>query len=111
MSSYLSRAVFVGVILGVCVSARILCADELDKKQQSAFPDYGLPFVQKYCVRCHGEKEPKADLSLHAFRDEASVVKNRKTCKNWAWRRPPCVKPGLRIRCVCRERSRRIRIV
>ena len=25
----------------------------------------GVPFVAKYCVSCHGEKKPKADISLH----------------------------------------------
>lgn len=36
------------------------------------------PFVQKFCLRCHGEKTPKADLSLSTYKDEASVAKGRK---------------------------------
>jgi mono/diheme cytochrome c family protein len=42
----------------------------------------GAAFLQKHCVRCHGEKVKKADLALHAFRDEASVAAGRKVFKN-----------------------------
>lgn len=35
-------------------------------------------FIQKHCLKCHGEKDPKAGLALHAFKDEASVLKTRK---------------------------------
>ncbi|HYE20069.1 MAG TPA: DUF1587 domain-containing protein, partial [Tepidisphaeraceae bacterium] len=36
------------------------------------------PFVTKYCVDCHGPKARKADLDLTVFKDEQSIVKNRK---------------------------------
>jgi hypothetical protein len=35
-------------------------------------------YVAKNCLKCHGEKEPKADISLHAYKDELSVLKGRK---------------------------------
>lgn len=38
-----------------------------------------VPFVEKHCVHCHGEKKPKGDVSLHAFKDEPGVIKARKT--------------------------------
>ncbi len=38
-----------------------------------------VPFVEKHCVHCHGEKKPKGDVSLHLFKDEASILKARKT--------------------------------
>jgi hypothetical protein len=38
-----------------------------------------VPFVEKHCVHCHGETKPKGELSLHAFKDEASILKARKT--------------------------------
>ncbi|MEI7688222.1 MAG: c-type cytochrome domain-containing protein, partial [Planctomycetota bacterium] len=38
-----------------------------------------VPFVEKHCVQCHGEKKPKGDVSLDVFKDEASIVKARKT--------------------------------
>ena len=46
------------------------------------FARAGVPFLQKYCTDCHGEKKQKGDLSLHTFRDDVSVLKQRKT-----WRR------------------------
>lgn len=36
-----------------------------------------LPFVQKYCVGCHGVGTPQAGISLNGFRDAASVLKSR----------------------------------
>jgi hypothetical protein len=38
-----------------------------------------VPFVEKHCAHCHGEKKPKGDVSLHLFKDEASILKGRKT--------------------------------
>jgi mono/diheme cytochrome c family protein len=38
-----------------------------------------VPFLQKHCLHCHGEKTRRADLALHLYRDEASILKDRKT--------------------------------
>ncbi|MBM4097979.1 MAG: DUF1588 domain-containing protein [Planctomycetes bacterium] len=35
----------------------------------------GVPFVAKYCVSCHGEKKPKADISLHTLTCDLSKPK------------------------------------
>ena len=51
-------------------------ADE-SAEPASDFSKHVAGFVQKHCVHCHGEKEPKADLALHSFRDEAAVLKSR----------------------------------
>lgn len=40
------------------------------------------PFLTKHCVRCHGETKPKGDISLHQFKDEASLLKGRKAWVN-----------------------------
>jgi mono/diheme cytochrome c family protein len=40
------------------------------------------PFLTKHCVQCHGETKPKGDIALHQFKDEASVLKGRKTWVN-----------------------------
>ncbi len=48
-------------------------------------PDFaktGRPFLEKYCIGCHGGKEPKAELSLELYRDTAAVVKQRKVWEN-----------------------------
>ena len=38
-----------------------------------------VPFVQKHCVECHGPKNQEAEIALHAFDDETSIIKGRKT--------------------------------
>jgi mono/diheme cytochrome c family protein len=42
------------------------------------FAQGGRPFLEKHCLACHSGAEPKAELSLEAFRDSAAVVKQRK---------------------------------
>jgi len=37
-----------------------------------------VPFVEKHCVKCHGAEKPKAGLSLHTFKDEKAILKERK---------------------------------
>lgn len=37
-----------------------------------------VPFVEKYCVRCHGAEKPKAGVSLNAFKDTKAILKERK---------------------------------
>lgn len=44
----------------------------------TALPDAVSAFTKKHCVRCHGETNPKAGLSLTTFRDELSLLKARK---------------------------------
>ena len=46
------------------------------------FAKHGLPFIEKHCVQCHGEKAQKADLTLHKYKDELSVLKARKVWTN-----------------------------
>ncbi len=43
-----------------------------------AFVEAGAPFLQKHCVSCHGKDKQKADLTLHEFRDDVSVLRTRK---------------------------------
>lgn len=38
-----------------------------------------VPFVQKHCGQCHGEKEPKGDVSLSVFKDDGAIWKARTT--------------------------------
>src|SRR5262245_4944037 len=48
----------------------------------SEFAKVGVGFVEKHCVHCHGAKVQKADLSLHTYRDDLAVLKNRKAWQN-----------------------------
>lgn len=37
-----------------------------------------VPFVEKHCVQCHGEKESEANVSLYSFQDDESILKANK---------------------------------
>ena len=45
------------------------------------FSQVGVAFLEKHCVECHGAKKQKADLALHEFRDDLSVLKARRRWK------------------------------
>jgi hypothetical protein len=53
--------------------------DAAPKEPAPAFATDGVAFLAKHCVQCHGDKVKKSDLTLHTFRDDAAVLKNRKT--------------------------------
>jgi mono/diheme cytochrome c family protein len=50
----------------------------VDAPAASDFATAGVPFLTKHCVACHGATKKRADLALHVYRDEASVLKDRK---------------------------------
>ncbi|WP_254508791.1 DUF1592 domain-containing protein [Anatilimnocola floriformis] len=35
-------------------------------------------YAEKNCLKCHGEKEAKADVALHKFKNELDIIKGRK---------------------------------
>src|SRR5262245_22145690 len=47
-------------------------------KDSSDFPKIGVAFLHKHCLDCHGEKVQKGELSFHTYRDDASLLKDRK---------------------------------
>ncbi len=57
-------------------------APSMNSAPMSDFATVGIDFLQKHCLKCHGEKDPKADLALHTYRDDTSVVKERKVWEN-----------------------------
>ena len=59
------------ILLGLCSAAFAQDASDVAKVI--------VPFVEKHCVHCHGEKKPKGDMSLHVFQDETAILKARKT--------------------------------
>ena len=46
------------------------------------FQDEGFGFVVRHCLECHGEKDPKADLSLFNDKEISSVTKRRALWEN-----------------------------
>jgi hypothetical protein len=65
-------------------------------------PDFardGRPFIEKYCISCHGGNKPKAELSLEPFKDSDSLIVQRKVWDNVlrqvrTGEMPPKVKPS-----------------
>ena len=49
-----------------------------NRAQQDDVAKVIAPFVEKHCVKCHGAEKPKAGLSLHTFKDEKAILKERK---------------------------------
>jgi hypothetical protein len=45
----------------------------------SAFAKDAIPFLEKNCLRCHGDKVKKGKLALNVYRDEKAVAQDRKT--------------------------------
>lgn len=59
----------------------LLLALALTGSAQEPFSKSGVAFLEKHCTSCHGKDKQKADLSLHQFRDDASLLKSRKKWK------------------------------
>jgi hypothetical protein len=85
MGHRLALVAIPGLLLGlVCLLAGAR-GDEpakpapLKPPDKAAFDKDIAPLVAKYCTTCHGGEKPKAGLNLEAFKDEAGVMKDRKT--------------------------------
>ncbi len=48
-------------------------------KQRGAFDKVVAPFVAKHCLACHGPEKKKGNLVLHVYKDQAALLKDRKT--------------------------------
>ncbi|MDA1055269.1 MAG: DUF1592 domain-containing protein [Planctomycetota bacterium] len=66
------------ILAGWLASATSLQAADIPPE----FDKAGRAFLEKHCLKCHSGSKPKAELSLAAFRDSASVVKDRKIWNN-----------------------------
>jgi len=65
-----------------CVALALLSRGESPAQEKPiAYKDSVQPLLAKYCGKCHGPVKPKAQLNLEAYKDEASVLKDRKTWK------------------------------
>ena len=53
-----------------------------DDPAEVTFQSAVLPFLAKNCFTCHGNGEFKADLSLGKYKDDLSLIKDRKVWDN-----------------------------
>ncbi|MEO6036737.1 MAG: c-type cytochrome domain-containing protein, partial [Verrucomicrobiota bacterium] len=75
------RRRIVSVLLGVAL-AQVGFATGFAKKDKGEISKREFerdikPLLGKYCYSCHGEMKKKADLSLQAYENLASVMTNR----------------------------------
>lgn len=58
----------------------LLCpSSALGEEKAPEFGKTGIPFVKKYCLKCHSGDRPKASLTLEGFDNSLSLIKQRKT--------------------------------
>ncbi len=74
----LTRMTFATRSFVILVLATIASDVIATEQQPPDFAAAGFAFVQKHCVSCHGGDDPAAEMSLQAFRDSESIVKQRK---------------------------------
>lgn len=70
------------IALGVALLALSPRGPAAEDKTPRGFAKDGVPFLQKHCYSCHGADKQKADLALHRYLDDASVLKDRRTWQN-----------------------------
>ena len=68
---YISLSLFL-ILLLVIVSL----TPSTGEKDTPNFAKEGIPFLKQYCFDCHAGDHPRADLSLDAFKDNLSLIKN-----------------------------------
>ena len=62
----------------LATGALALFVESVALADQPAFESVGTAFLEKHCVACHGAKKQKANLVLHKFTDEISVLRARR---------------------------------
>lgn len=80
VAAALSRIGCVAVSLSILLAPAI-ASEVADAELQQGFRETVQPFVQSYCLDCHGASEPDAELNLEAYASLAGVVDGQQT---WA---------------------------
>lgn len=75
------RAAFVFVVTAMLQGAEAQPQEAPKRPADLRYEKDIQPLLAKYCTGCHGGDKPKADLNLDAFRNEAQVLKSRRTWK------------------------------
>lgn len=73
------------IALGLAAYSLAFLAGTMESLQASEPPDFGaigVPYLEKYCSKCHGAESPEAEIALTAFTDAESLIKQRKIWTN-----------------------------
>lgn len=81
---FLILSAVVAVCLSVNSVAVLSGADEAgaDRSRAVSYAKDIRPFINRYCMDCHGNEKPKAELTLTTFEDDLSVQSHRKLWDN-----------------------------
>jgi len=71
-------ACLVASFILACLNEAAAHAQEKPDGTPAPFASAGPGFLQKYCIDCHGDSAPEADLNLTVFKDSASLIPQRK---------------------------------
>lgn len=69
------------VLLIVTVAATAPAAEPAKEELDRGFTEVMQPFVQNYCLACHGADKQEAGLDMSGFSSPAAVVKNERACE------------------------------
>jgi hypothetical protein len=67
---------FILAVLTGLLAGRVAADPPSNKPLEDGFSTRVRPFLERYCFRCHGAKEPEADLDLSRDANVAAVAKN-----------------------------------
>ena len=70
------------ILMGLVTTAFSFDEPKSDVPAGVIFQNEVLPFLTKNCFSCHGNGESKADLSLDKYKDDLSLMKDRKVWDN-----------------------------
>lgn len=72
-----SAAAILALVLCLCAGAsRAGAPDRRQLELQQGFAGTVRPFLQAYCVSCHGRENPKAQLDLSAFTSMTAAARD-----------------------------------
>jgi len=79
---YFTASIALGLaLIGFCVQsnrADVAQRDEFVGAKNDTIAKVVVPYLAKHCIQCHGPKKKNADLVLHVYTDEKSILKDRK---------------------------------
>src|SRR3982751_6520877 len=64
------------LLLTTLFCGQLLAADEMMATLDSGFKQNLQPFVQTYCVSCHGKDKPEAEFDITGFTTVSAIEKD-----------------------------------
>ena len=78
---WFAKMLAVGMALAALLPGRLGAAEPSQRELERRFSGTVRPFVETYCVTCHGKEKPKADFDLSSFTTLDAVARNHEQWK------------------------------